>query len=65
MNNILLILIVCEILFIAGLIFTIEDFIKKYKKTDGGMEQSKYIILIAIWAIIFALQILYILPKFF
>ena len=65
MNNILLILIVCEILFVAGLIFTIEDFIKKYKKTDGGMEQYKYIILIAIWAIIFALQILYILPKFF
>ena len=65
MNNILLILIVCEILFIAGLIFTIEDFIKKYKKTEGGMEQYKYIILIAIWAIIFTLQTLFILPKFF
>lgn len=64
MNNILLILIVFEILFIAGLIFTIDDFMKKHKKTDGGMEQYKYIILIAIWAIIFALQILYILPKF-
>lgn len=65
MNNILLILIVCEILFIAGLIFTIEDFMKKYKKTEGGMEQYKYIILIAIWAIIFTLQTLFILPKFF
>lgn len=65
MNNILLILIVCEILFIAGLIFTIEDFIKKYKKTEGGMEQYKYIILIAIWVIIFTLHTLFILPKFF
>lgn len=65
MNNILLILIVCEILFIAGLIFTIEDFMKKYKKTEGGMEQYKYIILIAIWVIIFTLHTLFILPKFF
>ena len=65
MNNILLILIVCEILFIAGLIFTIDDFMKKHKKTDGGMEQYKYIILIAIWVIIFTLHTLFILPKFF
>lgn len=64
MNNLLFILIVFEILFITGLIFTIEDFMKKYKKTERGMEKYKYIILIAIWAIIFALQILYILPKF-
>ena len=65
MNNILLILIVCEILFIAGLIFTIEDFMRKYKKTEGGMEKYKYIILTAIWVIIFVLQTLFILPKFF
>ena len=65
MDKVLFILIVFEILFIAGLIFAIDDFMKKHKKTDGGMEQYKYIILIAIWAIIFALQILYILPKFF
>ena len=65
MNNILLILIVCEILFIAGLIFTIDDFMKKHKKTDGGMEQYKYIILIAIWVIIFTLHTLFILPKCF
>lgn len=65
MKNILLILIVCEILFIVGLIFTIDDFMKKHKKTDGGMEQYKYIILTAIWVIIFVLQTLFILPKFF
>ncbi len=65
MDKVLFILIVFEILFIAGLIFTIEDFIKKHKKAEGGMEKYKYIFLIAIWAIIFALQILYILPKFF
>ena len=65
MDKVLFILIVCEILFIAGLIFTIEDFMKKYKKTEGGMEQYKYIILIAIWVIIFTLHTLFILPKFF
>ncbi len=64
MDKVLFILIVFEILFIAGLIFTIEDFMKKYKKTKGGLEKYKYIILTAIWVIIFALQILYILPKF-
>lgn len=65
MDKVLFILIVFEILFIAGLIYTIEDFMKKHKKTDGGLEKYKYILLIAIWVIIFALQLFFILPKFF
>lgn len=65
MDKVLFILIVFEILFIAGLIFTIEDFMKKHKKAEGGMEKYKYIFLIAIWVIIFTLHTLFILPKFF
>ncbi len=65
MDKVLFILIVFEILFITGLIFTIEDFMKKHKKAEGGMEKYKYIILTAIWVIIFVLQTLFILPKFF